>query len=92
MVHYLLRIQEAADSLNFFHILWPVVHIFYKADAELWAIKEYLHNDIASILRFFHWILFSLGLGQSKVLVLWFGPKMNTKVTVNTHHHHHPPQ
>ena len=20
-----------------------------------------------------------------------FGPKLNTKVTVNTHHHHHPP-
>ena len=31
-------------------------------------------------------LLFSLGLGQSKVLVLRFEPKMNTKVAFNTHH------
>ena len=30
-------------------------------------------------------LLFSLGLGRSKVLVLRFGPKMNTKVAFNTH-------
>ena len=29
-------------------------------------------------------VLFSLGLGQSKVLVLRFGPKINTKVGFNT--------
>ena len=28
---------------------------------------------------------------RSKILVLMFGPKINTKVAFNTHHHH-PPQ
>ena len=36
-------------------------------------------------------LLFSLGLGRSKVLVLRYGPKMNTNVAVNTTTNYPPP-
>jgi len=78
-------------------LIMPIAH--FPSISFLWALniwcfinrmlfKFYLKFNLKTflliVLKMTMSFLFSFGLGRSKVLVLRFGPKMNTKVAFNT--------
>ena len=57
--------------------------LFYKLD--MWLLNSSIYqSSVRDLNGPSSYLFFSLGLGQSKVLVLRFGPNMNTKVAFNT--------
>ena len=97
-----LVVDEGFQLVPTLHIHFVIKNLFIKWNKIncFFHSEPYFVLNLAAIIKpalklaqeywpFCSKLLFSLGLGRSNVLVLRFGPKMNTNVAVNTTHHHH---